>query len=266
MWWTVCPSSAVGNGQSIPHWCWFKIERQRRTQGQQTAMEWHSQKLDGSRNEPALNFNSWSALEVGLRKRSSFVGLPKHVPGQNRDLCSVNWSKRGGHVGAQSSHALPQGVGRTVRSSATTRLQFVAGVMCDLQVLLMWELSSNMRRTPTTRWPIVRRTTQLLRMRPLLRPWSWSATIWTHPEDTSIESIPDAPWQGMRFFWVYKMIFWVIQHDFFGNKNLFLTFSEDKGVSPIVNLFLTFWRGKSGTGVFHSTTAARNAGNQTQKN
>ena len=42
---------------------------------------------------------------------------------------------------------------------------------------------------------------------------------------------------------------------FVGYKKLFLTFSEVKGVSPIVQLFLTFWKVKSGKGgVQRSTT------------
>ena len=117
---------------------------------QQTVMEWHSQKLDGSRNEPTLNsldlvpgHNSWSLplrwVAGGVRKqRSSFACLPEHVPGRNRDSCSVVWSKRGDYGGTQSSRALLHGlllhlcwvcgvgVGRTgkchppMRSSATT--------------------------------------------------------------------------------------------------------------------------------------------------
>ena len=88
---------------------------------QQTAMEWHSQKLDGSRNEPTLNsldlapgHNSWSLplrwVASGLRKqRSSFACLPEHVPGRNRDSCSVVWSKLGDHGGTPSSGALLHG-------------------------------------------------------------------------------------------------------------------------------------------------------------
>ena len=71
---------------------------------------------------------------------------------------------------------------------------------------------------------------------------------------------------GFAFLGCTKVFFWDTkdESDFFGYKSLFFldtkcffrdakncsTFSEVKGVSPIVSLFLTFWKVKSGKGVF----------------
>ena len=71
------------------------------------------------------------------------------------------------------------------------------------------------------------------------------------------------------FLWDTKVFFVGYKRLFFGIQNLFLTFSEVKGVSSIVKLFLTFWKVKAArVGVQRSAThkAAPKAGQSSSTN
>ena len=78
-----------------------------------------------------------------------------------------------------------------------------------------------------------------------LLPPSWDVLFWG---SKSLFSGIQRP-KCFFFFWTPKF-FWIQNAFFLDTKFLFLTFSEVKGVSSIAKLLLTFWKVRSGKGVF----------------